>query len=140
MRITVDTNVLISSTFWEGDSSKIIKKVETGELKLILSESIIKEFEKVLNYNEIQDKIKNKNLEMKYSINKIVSLSIIIDPLQKLNICEDSNDNIILECALEGQVNYLISQDNHLLKLKEIQGIKIITPNEFLSIINNKTQ
>jgi predicted nucleic acid-binding protein len=36
MKITVDTNVLISSTFWSGDSDRILEKVENKEIELIL--------------------------------------------------------------------------------------------------------
>ena len=61
MRITVDTNVLISATFWYGNSNKIIEKVENKELILLLSLDIINEFSQVLNYKEIQEKIKDKN-------------------------------------------------------------------------------
>jgi len=42
MRICVDTNVLISATFWEGASYKIIKLVEEDKIKLFLSNPILK--------------------------------------------------------------------------------------------------
>lgn len=88
----------------------------------------------MLNYGEIQDKIKNKNLEMKHTVAKIVSLSQIVEPEEKLNIVkDDSDDNKILECAKAGNVDFVVSSDNHLLKLKEFEKIKIITPAEFLS-------
>ena len=77
MKVTVDTNVLISATFWYGASYKIITQVESGQIQLILSKDIIKEYTEVLNYQEIQDKIKNKNLEMKQTIQKIKSISKI---------------------------------------------------------------
>lgn len=134
MKITVDTNVLISSTFWNGNSNNIIELVENNKIELILSEEIIEEFIKVLNYKEIQGKIKDKNLEMKRSVEKIVSISKIVIPKLKINISEDPDDNKILECAVEGEADYVISQDNHLLKLKEYNGIKILTPKEFLEI------
>ncbi len=137
MKITVDTNILISGTFWKGASHEIINKAENKEIKLVLSKDILKEYCEVLNYEEIQNKIKDKNLEMKRSVEKIVSISIIVFPKEKLNIVkEDPDDNKILECALEGNVNYIITQDNHLLKLKEFRGIKILTPKEFLKIFN----
>ena len=122
MKLTLDTNVLISATFWFGVSDKIIKKIESEEAELILSEDIIKEFSKVLEYEEIQEKIKNKNLEMKYTINKIISISKIVIPKEKFNIVrEDSDDNKILECAYEGKVDYIITYNKHLLKLKEFK-------------------
>jgi len=135
MRITVDTNVLVSSTFWNGDSDRILKKVENKEIELMISDEIIKEFSKVLEYEEIKEKIKDKNLEMKRTVEKIVSISTIVEPKQKFEaVKDDSKDNKIVECAFEGNVDYLISQDNHLLKLKEFKRIKIITPEEFLKV------
>jgi len=135
MKVTVDTNVLISATFWYGDSNIIIKLIENKEIVLILSEEVIEEYANVLKYNEIQNKIKDKNLEMLHSLQKIISISTIIEPKNKLKIIkEDPDDNKILECAIEGKVDYIITQDNHLLKLKEFKGIKIITPKEFLNI------
>jgi len=68
MRITVDTNVLISATFWYGDSNEIIEKAERKEIELVLSREIIEEFARALSYKELQEKIKNKNLEMKRTI------------------------------------------------------------------------
>ena len=138
MKITVDTNVLISSTFWNGASEKIIKKVEEKEIELVLSGEIIKEFSRVLGYKEIQDKIKNKNLEMKRDIEKVISISTIVEPQQEFNIIkEDRDDNTILECAFEGNVSYIISQDNHLLRLKEFREIKIVNPEEFLKVFSD---
>jgi len=135
MKITADTNTLISATFWYGDSFKVINKIENKELDLILSKAIIKEFFGVLHYEEIQTKIKDKNLEMKRTVAKIAAISSIVEPKQKFNVCEDRKDNMILECAFEGKVDYIISQDKHLLKLREFKGINIKTPEEFLRIL-----
>ena len=48
MKITLDTNVILSSTFWFGDSSKIMEMVEKGGTELILSEDIIEEYKTLL--------------------------------------------------------------------------------------------
>ena len=137
MKITLDTNVLISATFWHGDSDKIIEKVESKEIELVLSKEIIEEFAKVLKYKEIQEKIKNKNLEMRRTVEKIVSISKIVEPAEKLKIVKDDpDDNKFLECAKSGKVDFVISSDNHLLKLKEFGSIKIVTPKEFIKTIN----
>jgi len=138
MKVTLDTNVLISATFWYGASNKIIEKVENGEIVLVLSLDIIKEFSRVLNYKEIQEKVKSKNLEIKYTLGKIINLSEIIQPKEKFNVVkEDPFDNKFLECAYEGKVKYLITKDKHLLKLKEFRNIKIITPEEALKLFKN---
>ena len=136
MKVTVDTNTLISATFWHGDSEKIIIKVEDKEIELVLSTDIINEYADVLDYDEIKDKIKDKKLEMGYSVGKIISISKIVEPLEKLDVVkEDPDDNKILECAKEGKVDYIITQDKHLLKLKNFEGIEIVKPDEFLKNI-----
>lgn len=141
MRITADTNVLVSATFWYGASYKIIEKVENGEIELVLSKEILEEFANVLNYEEIQDKIENKNLEMKRTVEKIVSISRMVEPKQQFDVVkDDSEDNKLVDCAFEGKVDYIISQDEHLLSLKEFKGIRIIRPEEFLQIVGEKAQ
>jgi len=68
-------------------------------------------------------------------IDLIVRNSIIVEPKERINIVKDDpKDNIFIETAVAGNVDYIISQDNHLLKLKEFRGIKIITPEEFNKI------
>ncbi len=136
MKITADTNVLVSATFWYGDSNEIIERVERREIELVLSKEIIDEFARVLQYDEIQEKIRNKNLEMKRTVEKIVSLSTLTEPIERLDVVkEDADDNKILECAKAGKVDFIVSNDNHLLKLKEFEGIQILSSHEFLKII-----
>ncbi len=136
MRVTLDTNVLVSATFWRGASHKIIELIEQKKLELVLSEEIIEEYRAVLEYGEIREKIQNKNLDLQWSIQKIVSLALIVIPRIKFYIVKaDPDDNKVLECALAGNADYIISQDNHLLTLEEFRDIKIITPEIFLKTI-----
>jgi|SRR3989344_1078323 len=134
-RIVADTNVLVSATFWNGDSDKIIEKAENKKIELIISKEIIEEFSSVLGYKEIQDKIKNKHLELRRTVEKIVSISTIVEPKEKFNIVKDDpEDNKFIEVAVCGQTDFIVTQDKHLLKLKEFKGIKIVRPNEFLEM------
>ena len=113
--------------------------VESKIIKLVLSKEILQEYSEVLRYDEIQSKIKNKSLYMKYTLQKIVSFSEIVEPKDKVNIIiEDPDDNLVLECAKEGKVSHVITNDNHLLKLKEFEGIEIATPEEFLKILKTE--
>lgn len=133
MRITADTNILVSATFWYGSCDKIIAKVEEKVVGLVISKKIINEYSEVLNYKEIRDKIKDKNLEMIRSVERIRDISEIIEPKEKVDIIkEDPDDNMILECAKSGKVDYIVTKDKHLLKLKQFENIPIITPDEFL--------
>src|SRR3989338_7577574 len=136
MNVTLDTNVLISTTFWYGDSNKIIERVERKEIEMVLSGEIIEEFAKVLEYKDIKEKVKGINIEMNWAIEKIFSLSTIVYPNEKLDVVKDDpDDNKVLECAKAGNVDFIVTSDNHLLKLKDFEGIRIMTPKEFMTMI-----
>ena len=66
----------------------------------------------------------------------ILENAILVEPSKKLDIVkEDSDDNKFLEAAITGNAGYVITQDKHLLKIKEFQGIKIVKPEQFLEIL-----
>jgi len=75
--------------------------------------------------------------QIKHTIEKIKARTILIQPKNKVSVIkENDDDNRILECAIEGTVQYLISGDRkHLLPLKEYQGTKIISPSDFLKLL-----
>lgn len=139
MKITADTNVLISATFWTGNSYRILDMVDKKEIELILSAEIIEEYNDVVNRDEITDKVSDKNLITSSIVDKAINEALIIQPKEKLEIVKkDLDDNKIIECAVEGNADYIITQDEHLLELKEFNGIKIVTPKDFLEIFENK--
>jgi len=59
-----------------------------------------------------------------------------ISPKEKVSfIKEDEKDNIILECAVSANADYIVSGDYHILNLKEYKGIKIATAAKLLEIL-----
>ena len=135
VKVVLDTNILVSGTFWTGNSFKIMELIDEKEIISILSKEIINEYHRTINKDEIMDKVKDKDLIISNASRKIVLNSMIIQPKEKLDIIkEDPDDNKILECAYEGKVDYIISNDKHLLKLKEFKTIKIVKPEEFLKL------
>jgi hypothetical protein len=42
---------------------------------------------------------------------------------------------MVLECALKGRAQYIVSGDKDLLELKEFRGIRIVRAAEFLSFL-----
>ncbi len=73
---------------------------------------------------------------MKRTMEKLVSIATLVEPDENLYIVKDDpDDNKILECAKTGKVDFIISNDNHLLKLEKLGNIPIVTPQEFLNRI-----
>ncbi|MBU2633941.1 MAG: putative toxin-antitoxin system toxin component, PIN family [Nanoarchaeota archaeon] len=130
-RVVLDTNILISAFGWGGNPKQIFNEIIKGNLNLIISSKQFEELSKVLDYPKFdfseEQKTRFKSL--------ILEISIFVYPKEKVNIIkEDPSDNIFLETAITGKVDFIITGNNHLLKLKEFKGVKIVTPKEFLEI------
>ena len=133
MKTVLDTNVFISGIFWKGSSNKVITDWKEEKFILVTSLETIAEIIKILK----DFKIKLSDELIKEWVDLIVRNSMIVEPKEKIEaVKDDPKDNIFIETAVAGNVDYLVSQDNHLLKLKEFRGIKIITPEEFNKICN----
>ena len=131
MKITVDTNFIISSTQWDYSvAHKLLKKFILSDAEIFTTQDILDETAEVLE----RDFEYNKN-EVKNIIEKILFFAKLIETKQKINVIKDDpDDNKIIECAIESSSDYIITYDRHLLKLKEYKGIKILTPEEFNKI------
>ena len=133
IRVTLDTNVLISATFWTGDSCTIARMIDSGQIECVLSPEIIKEYTEVSTRDELLDRTIRRSTAIGNSSERLLTACQTVNPTQKLNLVKkDPSDNKILECALEGKAQFIITNDRHLLELKEVRGIRILTPAEFL--------
>jgi len=133
-KVVLDTNVLISSLLKPKSKARDIYRLALrGEIELYTSVDLINELSRVLEYPKFGFEKLQKEVFLK-NITRVAT--ILVNPGLKINVIkEDPPDNKFLECAVEAKVDYLISGDNkHLLPLKNFQGIKIISPSEFLKL------
>jgi len=129
LKIVADTNVLISALGWQSNEFKLIEKCMKKEINLIISLEIIEEFRKVA----IRPKFDFSLDEIEDFIDALIEVGEVVQPQERVKIVEDDpSDNKIIECALEGKANYIVTGDAHLLKLKEINGIKIVKSREIV--------
>ena len=137
LRVTLDTNILISGSFWTGDSFKILELIDKKQIGCVLSKEIIAEYDRIVNGDDIVEKSEDKSLILSKIVQKVMLNSEIVEPKTRLNIVKnDHSDNMIIECAIERKADFIITNDNHLLKLAEFEGVKIVTPKEFLRQFN----
>ena len=130
MRVTVDTNVLISSLIATGGSAdQVIQLVREGEMEMVLSKFILDELARVLT-----QKFELPAQAVQSAVDRFQRLAIIVEPRTVVTVIkEKQDDNRILECAIAGRVDFLITGDKkHILPLASIQGIPIVGVTEFL--------
>jgi putative PIN family toxin of toxin-antitoxin system len=62
----------------------------------------------------------------------------VLEPDEAIDACRDPKDNKFLEIAVAGKAAYIISGDKDLLILNPFRGIQIVTPAEFLEMIEDE--
>ena len=130
MRVVIDTNVLISATFWTGKPKHLLNKVRQGEISFLTSDILLNELREVLVREDKPFKLSKSEAEQ--IVTEIRNFAEIIEIKHKLAVCKDEMDNRVLECAKDGKASFVISEDQHLLDLKSFRGVRIMTVSEFL--------
>lgn len=127
-RVVLDTNVVVSGLGWPGPPATILDAVSDGRLVLVTSAPLLAELRRVLAYPKlariVRDAAQLAEL-IEYS-------SVIVTPTQTLAVVSDESDNRVLEAAVEGGADYIVSGDADLLDLGSFQGIPVFRPAEFV--------
>jgi len=126
-KVVFDTNMLISATLWDNSvAQKFLFRCIRENIQVFSSQEIIDEYKEILARD-----FDYKEQEIREMVEKILQFITLVNPKNKVSaVKEDSDDNKIIECAVESKAEYIFSYDKHLLKLKEFQGIKIVRPEE----------
>ncbi len=140
MKIVLDTNVVVSGFLWNGKPSELLERLDSGEAELLLSVGILEEIERVFEDKKLKPMIEKSGQSVEAIMNKIYSMANIINPRMKLDVVQaDPADNKVIECALEGKADYIVSGDKHLLNLREYKGIKIVKAAEMTGIVQTQS-
>ena len=137
MRIVVDANVFASGLIKPNSNpGKILELAKQNQVELILCPTIIKEIKHILLYPKIQKYHRKTAQEIDSYFEDILMFAWIVEGKELVDVIKDDpTDNKYLACAVEGEADYIVSGDRHLLNLATYQGIEIIKAKAFLSIL-----
>ncbi len=128
MKIVLDTNVLVSGIFWGGTPFRILQHWISDDIEIVATPDILDEYVRVIS------SVGKKQADlMTQWIDLITTNTAIIEKQISLSISRDPDDDKFLECAVSGDVDFIVSGDDDLLTLKSIHAIPIIKPSEFIS-------
>jgi len=135
VRAVIDTNVLISAIFWPGKPKQLLNKVRRGEIVFLTSQALLAELKEVLIREGKPFQLAEE--EAQRVLSGIRELAEIIRPHSLVTRCQDEADNRVLECAIDGRAEYIITGDTHLLELKSFEGIQLTTVADFLVAVTS---
>jgi uncharacterized protein len=127
-RVVLDTNVLLSALIFGGRPRQVVELLPRGIVDVVISPEIL---------TEMRRKIANKFPDFS---SELALMELLLEEEAELvmlgsvtaNASRDDDDNRILETALIGNCDHIISGDKDLLVLKEYEGIRIVAPAEFI--------
>lgn len=125
MRIVFDTNIYIAAALQDSFSAYVVETLaKLRDFTIIISEEIL---------TELGLKLKNKFNWLQADIDRylirIRKIAEVVEINTKINIvARDPEDNKILECALSGNADLIVTLDQELIKLKSFKGIGIVHP------------
>lgn len=128
MKALFDTNVLLAAFLTEGVCAKLLTRARKRQFSLITCPFILHEFKRIL-----AKKFSATKQERETALALIAEAATdIVHPSETPSgACRDSDDDNVLACAAEAEVEYLVSGDKDLLHMKTFKGIRIITPRDF---------
>ena len=129
MKIVIDTNVFISAVFFGGLPLQVLQSVISKQNDAYISPEIWDE------YNDVIERMTKKypsRLKQRL-IDEVFKLFKVIIPSSEISICRDSDDDKFISCALDAECMYIVSGDDDLLSLRNVDDIGICTPSEFLN-------
>jgi uncharacterized protein len=125
-----DTNILFSATGWRGNPFRCVERARVGEIQAVtcieLMEELAEKLEMKLGFSAEQAV---ETLADYLGFFRMVAIPNLLDAVPR-----DPDDNMVLECAIEGRAQYIVSGDKDLLALKAFRGIQILRAAEFLKI------
>lgn len=130
MNVVFDTNVVASASFWRGAPFECLLAWSAGRCAAVVSAPLPAE------YHEI-----TSELQVEYPDREFVpwaellgeSAALVFPTERAGGATSDPDDEMVLECALAAEADFIISGDKrHLLPLKAFRGIPIVSPVEFL--------
>ena len=111
--VAADTNVLVSAIQFGGKPKQLLDLAVDGHVDLAISEAILEETLRVL-----KDKFQRTPEELRETDKQLRVLGRVVTPTESINAVDvDPSDNRVLECAVAGDAENIVSGDKHLLAL-----------------------
>jgi uncharacterized protein len=128
LKAVIDSNIFVSAVAIPGaQAERAIDLVINGRVDLCISKEIIHEVLDVL-----AQKFSRGSEELSRTAVFLSDLSELVASRRKLAVLEDEPDSRILECAVAGHADIIVTGDRAMLNLKTYEHIRILSLRQFL--------
>jgi putative PIN family toxin of toxin-antitoxin system len=130
LKAVLDTNLYIAAfQYPKGRNAVLWRAALAGRYRLLVSPAIIRETAKVLraDFGWEDDRVQ----KVVRGIAAVAAADLVAPRTVLSVIAADPDDNRILECAVDGKADLIVSNDHHLLNLRAHADIPIVAGVDF---------
>lgn len=137
LRAVLDTNVLVSGLVTEsGPPHRLLNAWLEGRFVLVTSLYLVEELTHVLTYPRIAQRLRLGDGEVEGILAALLSQAeVTAGRLCLPGVTRDPKDDPVVACAQEGKADCIVSGDQDLLVLGEYEGIRVVTPRQFVELL-----
>ena len=142
IKAVLDVGQFVSATIQsQGRPAQVLLAWRAGQFELLTSLPILEDLRRVLHYPHIRKRHGWSDEEILLFLDSL-ALAVMLTPGRlELNVVgDDPIDDKILACAVEGQVDYVVASDRHLVEIGSYAGIPIVTPRRFLDLLEDPNE
>ncbi len=130
-----DTNILLSGFLFGGKSREVLSLAVKGEVLILISHQLLEE---VMEVNSRPRFSLPPTVIQDFAV-ELLNISRLVTTRSHFHtITRDQDDNRVLECAVDGRAEFIVSGDADLLDLGVFRSIKIVNAAEFLIQFRNR--
>lgn len=129
-RCVFDTNILVSALLFRASVPGRAFERALDKGVILASEPLVDELEHVLDRAKF-DQYVSREIREAFLVS-LIRESRLVEIAEAVRACRDANDDKILELAVNGHAEFIVTGDADLLILNPFRGIRIVTPAEFL--------
>jgi uncharacterized protein len=114
--------------------------IRESHFRLIYSQWLLGELAEKLELRRIRVKHNISQIDINTFFAVLLAQGEQVEPERIVNVCRDADDNHVIEAALAGNAEFVVTGDEDLLVLKQFETVRFITPREFLAILDEREQ
>ena len=136
MRAVIDTNIIIRALIKpQGTVGPILERLRDGAYIAVYSEPLLEEMLAKLALPRISDKYHLAEEDIADLLALFTLRGELVKPERTVRICRDSDDDMVIEAALAGLAEWVVTGDDDLLVLERFETVRFVTPRVFLPAI-----
>ena len=141
MKVVLDTNVIVSAFLSSrGAPAQVLEQLKREAFELLLSPAIVKEYRAALGYERVKKAHKLSDEQIQVVLEDLKALAGLVDPEKTPDVVTmDADDNILFACAIAGSADVIVSGDAHVQAVKQYQGIQVLSPTAFVTLLGQQS-